>query len=241
MVNIVAIIPARSGSKSIVDKNIKELSGHPLIAYSIAVAKLSKKVDKVIVSTNSQEYSKIAKEYGAEVPFTRPNEFSSDTSTDKDFLVHAMNWLEENENITPEYWVHLRPTTPLRDLEVVDNAIDKIIQDKSASSLRSGHKAPESPLKWFVKDKHYFKGLVAGEKYNLPKESFEQVYIPNGFVDIVKYSFVMNNKEIHGDKMIGFESPICTEVDSAEEFEYIQYQLDRNGSKLLDYLNQFKG
>ena len=241
MTDIVAIIPARSGSKSLVDKNIKELSGHPLIAYSIAAAKLSKKIDRVIVSTNSQEYADIARQYGAEVPFIRPDEFSTDTATDKDFLVHAMNWLEENEGSTPEYWVHLRPTTPLRGVKVVDNAIDEIMQDKSATSLRSGHKAPESPLKWFVKDNRYFKGLVSGEDYNLPKEAFKQVYIPDGFVDIIKSSFVMNNKEIHGDKMIGFESPVCTEVDSVEEFEYIQYQLDKNGSELLDYLNQVKG
>jgi CMP-N,N'-diacetyllegionaminic acid synthase len=240
MNNTIAIIPARLGSKSITDKNIKLLSGHPLIAYSIAVAKLSKKIGRVIVSTNSREYADIAKQYGAEAPFIRPDEFSTDTATDKDLLVHAMNWLEENEGSTPEYWVHLRPTTPLRDVEVVDNAINEIMQNKSATSLRSGHKAPESPLKWLVKDNHYFKGLVSGEDYNLPKEAFEQVYIPDGFVDIVKSSFVMNNKEIHGDKMIGFESPVCTEVDSIEEFDYIQYQLDKNGSELFDYLNQVK-
>jgi CMP-N,N'-diacetyllegionaminic acid synthase len=238
MTDIIAIIPARSGSKSLVDKNIKELSGHPLIAYSIAVAKLSKKIDRVIVSTNSQKYAKIAKQYGAEVPFIRPDEFSTDTATDKDFLVHAMSWLKENEGSMSEYWVHLRPTTPLRYVEAVDNAIDEIKQNKIATSLRSGHKAPESPLKWFVKGDRYFKGLIDGEDYNLPKEAFQQVYIPDGFVDVVKPSFVMNNEEIHGDKMIGFESPICTEVDSVEEFDYIQYQLDKNGSELLDYLNQ---
>ena len=241
MANIVAIIPARSGSKSLVDKNIKPLSGHPLIAYSIAAARMSTKIDRVVVSTNSQEYAGIAKQYGAEVPFIRPDEFSTDTATDKDFLIHAMNWLKENEGSVPEYWAHLRPTTPLRNIENIDNAIDEIMQDKSATSLRSGYKAPESPLKWFVKDDRYFKGLVSDEDYNLPKEAFKQVYIPDGFVDIVKSSFVMNNNEIHGDKMIGFESPVCTEVDSVEEFEYIQYQLDKNGSKLLDYLNQVKG
>jgi len=241
MIGVVAIIPARSGSKSLVDKNIKHLSGHPLIAYSIAAAKLSKKINRVIISTDSQEYADIAKQYGAEVPFIRPDKYSTDAATDKDFLVHSMNWFEENENSVPEYWVHLRPTTPLRSIEIIDNAINEIMQDNNATSLRSGHKAPESPLKWFVKSNYYFRGLVDGEDYNLPKETFKQVYIPDGFVDIVKSSFVMNNKEIHGDKMIGFESPVCTEVDSLEEFEYIQYQLDKNGSELLDYLNQVKG
>jgi len=238
--NVVAIIPARSGSKSLVDKNIKLLSGHPLIAYSIAIVKLSKKVDRVIVSTNSQRYADIAKQYGAEVPFMRPDKYSTDAATDKGFLAHAMNWLKENEGYLPEYWVHLRPTTPLRNVDIVDDAINEIMQSENATSLRSGHKAPESPLKWFVKDNCYFKGLAGGEDYNLPKEAFEQVYIPDGFVDVVKSSFVMNSEEIHGDKMIGFESPVCTEVDSVEEFDYIQYQLDKNGSKLLDYLEKIK-
>ena len=241
MNNVIAIIPARSGSKSLIDKNIRLLSGHPLIAYSIAIVKLSQKIDRVIVSTNSQGYADIAKQYGAEVPFMRPDKYSTDAATDKGFLVHAMSWIKENEGRVPEYWVHLRPTTPLRSVEIVDSAINEIMQSQDATSLRSGHKAPESPLKWFVKDNCYFKGLADGEDYNLPKEAFKQVYIPDGFVDIVKSSFVMNNKEIHGDKMIGFESPVCTEVDSLEEFEYIQYQLDKNGSELLDYLNQVKG
>ena len=83
--------------------------------------------------------------------------------------------------------------------------------------------------------------MIDGEDYNLPKEAFEQVYIPDGFVDVVKLSFVMNNKEIHGDKMIVFESPVCTEIDSVEEFDYIQYQLDKNGLGLLDYLNKVEG
>ena len=141
------------------------------------------------------------------------------------------------ENNVPEYWAHLRPTTPLRNPVLIDKAINEIEQDNNATSLRSGHKAPESPLKWFFKNNRYFNGFTIGEDYNLPKEAFDQVYIPNGLVDVVKSSFVMNHHEIHGNRMIGFESPVCTEVDSLEEFDYIQYELDKNGSELLDYLN----
>ena len=152
MNNVIAIIPARSGSKSLIDKNIRLLSGHPLIAYSIAIVKLSQKIDRVIVSTNSQGYADIAKQYGAEVPFMRPDKYSTDAATDKGFLVHAMSWIKENEGRVPEYWVHLRPSTPLRSVEIVDSAINEIMKSQDATSLRSGHKAPESPLKWFVKD-----------------------------------------------------------------------------------------
>jgi len=246
MSDVIAIIPARSGSKSIIDKNIASLSGHPLIAYSIAAAKLSNRIDRVIVSTDSDDYSEIALRYGAEVPFHRPKEFSTDESTDRDFLIHAMNWLKINENTVAEYWVHLRPTTPLRVPSVIDDAINCFLNQKSSTSLRSGHKTPESPLKWFVKNEDgYFKGIidsnVEDEIYNLPKEAFNDVYIPDGYVDIVKVSHVMNDKTVHGDKMIGFESPVCTEVDSMQEFAYIQYQLEKNGSLLLDYLDKCIG
>ena len=239
MSDVISIIPARSGSKTILNKNIQLLSGHPLLAYSIAVSKLSKNIDRVIVSTNSLEYADIAKYYGAEVPFIRPQKFSTDESTDKDFLVHAIKWLKENENLNPEYWVHLRPTTPLRKVSIVDDAINLIKIDKTATALRSAHKASESPLKWFVKNGPYYQGIIDNEDYNLPKEKFNQVYIPDGYVDVIKSSFILNSPEIHGNRMIGFESPKCFEVDSQEEFEFIKYQLNDEGSELLDYLNNF--
>ena len=128
---------------------------------------------------NSKKYAEIAKNYGAEVPFIRPNKISQDTSTDKDFLIHAMQWLKKNEGTIPEYWVHLRPTTPLRDPNIINCAIDKLSKNRLATALRSGHKTPESPLKWFIKREGYFKGIIENENYNLPKEMFEQVYIPD--------------------------------------------------------------
>ena len=238
MDNVIAIIPARSGAKTVTDKNIKLLSDHPLLAYSIAAAKLSKSIDRVIVSTNSKKYADIAKYYGAEVPFMRPDKYSNDTSIDRDFLLHAMEWLKANENIVPNYWVHLRPTTPLRDFRVIDNAIELIKNRKDSTSLRSAHEAPETPFKWFKKKGDNFKGIF-NDDTNLPKEAFDKVYIPNGYVDIVKATYVMNNPEIHGDSMIGFVSPVCSEVDSIEEFDYIQYQINRDGTELQNYLNSF--
>jgi CMP-N-acetylneuraminic acid synthetase len=238
MDDVIAIIPARSGAKTVTDKNIKLLSDHPLLAYSIAAAKLSKSIDRVIVSTNSKKYADIAKYYGAEVPFMRPDKYSNDTSIDRDFLLHAMEWLKANENIVPNYWVHLRPTTPLRDFRVIDNAIELIKNRQDSTSLRSAHEAPETPFKWFKKNGDNFKGIF-NDDTNLPKEAFDKVYIPNGYVDIVKATYVMNNPEIHGDSMIGFVSPVCSEVDSIEEFDYIQYQINRDGTELQNYLNSF--
>ncbi len=237
MIQTIAIIPARSGSKSIIDKNIKSLGKHPLLAYTIAAAKLSKTVNRVIVSTNSRKYANIAIKYGAEVPFIRPDKFSQDSSIDRDFLIHAMNWMNIEEGNIPEFWVHLRPTTPLRNPQIIDEAINMFLNNLSSSSLRSGHPAPESPMKWFVKEKDFFKSIVEIEKSNLPKEMFRQTFIPNGYVDILKSSEVINNKNIHGDRMLGFISPTVTEVDSIEEFEYISYQLEKHGSVLKKYLD----
>ena len=123
--NVVAIIPARSGSKSLVDKNIKLLSGHPLIAYSIAIAKLSKKVDRVIVSTNSQRYADIAKQYGAEVPFTRPKELSDDYATTSEVVIHAINWLKEN-NCHHDVTCCIYATAPFIRSQDIRNGFDKL-------------------------------------------------------------------------------------------------------------------
>ncbi|GAA0366746.1 acylneuraminate cytidylyltransferase family protein [Bowmanella denitrificans] len=240
--NVICIIPARSGSKSVADKNIAPLGGFPIMAYSIAAAKLCQQVDRVMISTDSRRYADIAQKFGAEVPFLRPENLSTDTSTDRDFLLHAMQWLQTNEGHCPEYWLHLRPTTPLRESHLLGLAIEQIQMNEQATSLRSGHKSPESPLKWFTRDSDgCFRGLGdddGRERYNLPKEHFPQVYIPDGYVDVVKASHILNHPTIHGDSMMGFVSPVCTEVDSPQELDYIRYQLEVNGSELLDYLQQ---
>jgi len=239
--SIIAIIPARSGSKGIKDKNLADLCGYPLIAYSIAASKLSNKIDRVLISTDSVEYAEIARKFGAEVPFLRPDELSGDTSTDRDFMLHAMQWVQLNEMYTPEYWVHLRPTTPLRNPALVDMAIQALINNPQATALRSAHIAPESPFKWFRRNEAGFlMGLTSEntslDRFNLARQSYPQVYIPDGYVDVVKSSFIMNSQFFHGDKVLAFESPFCIEVDSQDELELLDFRLRKNGSPLLDYL-----
>lgn len=239
--DVIAIIPARSGSKSVRDKNIALLGGYPLLAYSIVAARLSGKIDRLIVSTDSQHYADVAIKYGAEVPFLRPAELSSDASTDRDFMRHVMHWMQEHEDHLPEYWVHLRPTTPLREVGIIDRAMEEIQHHPEATSLRSGHLCPESPLKWFKRDDSgFFHGLLDDESeyYNLPKQAFPDVYIPDGYVDVVRASYAMNKETLHGDAIWGFMSPVCTEVDSPAELEYLEYQLQHKGSSLLNYLHE---
>ncbi|MFM1755958.1 MAG: hypothetical protein RL621_882 [Bacteroidota bacterium] len=238
--NLTAIIPARSGSKGVPGKNIKLLGGIPLFAYSIIAAKMIKSISRVIVSTDSIEYAEIAKSFGAEVPFLRPSDISGDKSTDYELFLHTLNWLSENENEVPEFLVHLRPTTPLRDPIIMEEAVKLFGANKDiATSLRSGHNAPESPYKWFLKDQdNYFKGLrddLTPEKVNLPRQAFPSVYVPDGYIDILKSSIILETGTLHGDKMLVFESPFCVEVDTKDDFEYLEFQILKEGSKILNF------
>jgi len=240
--NIVAIVPARSGSESIKDKNLSQLGNHPLIAYSIMLAKMVPEINKVIVSTDSEEYAQVAIKYGAEVPFLRPSCLSQNESTDFDFMSHAIQWFEDNEVHTPEYWVHLRPTTPLRFPEVVKKAIYEISSNDKATSLRSCHLSPESPFKWLRKNKKGFLTDLNGkdsdlDKFNGPRQNYPEVLIPNGYVDIIKASLVKEKKLLHGNKVLAYETPFCNEVDTIEELELIDFQLKKHGSPLIKKLN----
>lgn len=240
--SMIAIIPARSGSKGVPGKNIKLLGGIPLFAFSIIAAKMMPSVSRVIVSTDSEEYAQIAIEYGAEVPFLRPNEISGDKSTDFDLFLHALNWFKENESLIPDFILHLRPTTPLRNPQIMEEAVKLFFENKNvASSLRSGHSAPESPYKWFLKDENnYFKGLrddLTPEKVNLPRQSFPSVYIPDGYIDILKSSVIFDSGTLHGDKMLVFESPFCVEVDTKDDFEYLEFQIQKEGSPIISFNN----
>ena len=240
--SMVAIIPARSGSKGVPGKNINLLGGYPLIAFSIVAAKMTPGIDRVIVSTDSAEYAAIANKYGAETPFLRPEEISGDKSTDMDLFLHSLKWLSENEKTVPEFLMHLRPTTPLRDPNIMQKAIELFLTKQEASSLRSGHLAPESPFKWFLKDElGYFKGLrddLTPEKVNLPRQSFPAVYMPDGYVDIVRSSCILNEGSLHGNNMLVFESPYCVEVDTKDDFDYLEFQLEKEGSLLLEFMKK---
>lgn len=243
--NITALIPARGGSKSIPKKNIVDLAGFPLIAYSIAVAKLSKYISRIIVSTDNEEIAEVAEKYGAEVPFLRPAEFATDTSGDFEVFKHAMDWMKQNEGNLPEYWIHLRTTAPLRNPELVDKAIEQFIQNREATSLRSGHELRESPYKCFAIENGFFVGLFPEDKRpdytNLPRQAFPKVYQPDGYVDVIKSETVMEKGIFHGSKIMAFISPDAGELDRPEDLEFIKFNLNKGHYKVYEYLkNNFK-
>jgi N-acylneuraminate cytidylyltransferase len=201
---------------------------------------MSKYIKRAVVSTDSEEIAQIAKSYGANVPFLRLKELARDKSGDIGFVEHAIKYFYENENCIPEYLVHLRPTTPLRNVDIVDKGIEACINRGECCSLRSGHMASESPYKWFLKNgEGYFKSVSEGvdnDSANNGRQGFPDVYIPDGYVDVLKSSYIIENNHLHGEKMLAFESPVCSEIDTLDDLDYIRYQIEKNGSEIYDYL-----
>ena len=242
--SIVGIIPARGGSKGIPKKNIKEVGGFPMIAYSVVAGQLVENIERCIVSTDSQEIADIAKSYGADVPFLRPSAFATDSSTDIEFIKHAIDWFDKNEGYIPEYWVLLRPTTPLREPDVIKNAIEKIIEHPEATSLISIHEFAETPGKMFGIQDGFLHGLCPmdprPEYFALPRQEFAPSYFGNGYVDIIKSSTVINNNSCFGSRMLGFEAPDTGEIDIPEDFKRVEFYLSQTGSSIYEYLQKTK-
>lgn len=240
---IYAIVPARSGSQEVKNKNIQTLADHPLMAYSIAAGKLCPDIARVIVSTDSEQYAQIARHYGAEVPFLRPAEISGSNATDLEFMLHAIHWFDEHEDILPEYWVHLRPTSPLRDVKIIEDAIERMRADPTADSLRSAHQTPLCPFKWFWRDEDgYFHALngITLDQANGPRQAFPAMFIADGYVDVLKTRYIAEHKLLHGQRMIAFEVPDSVDIDTAAELKEAQEQIKTFNAPIMAYLDRFE-
>lgn len=237
---VVGIIPARGGSKGVPKKNIKMIGGFPMIAYSIIAGQFVKNMDRCIVSTDSKEIADVARTYGAEVPFIRPAEFATDASSDIEFIRHAIDWFNENEGFIPEYWVLLRPTTPLREPEIIEKAIEKVINSSDATSLISIHEFAETPGKMFGMQGGYLHGLCPmdprPEYFMLPRQEFAPAYFGNGYVDVIKSSTVLNDNSCFGSRMLGYETPDTGEIDVPEDFKRVEYYLSANLNTIYEHL-----
>jgi CMP-N,N'-diacetyllegionaminic acid synthase len=232
MAKVVALIPARAGSKGVPNKNVRLLGGHSLLSWSIAACLKSATIDRIIVSTDSADYASLAIKLGAEAPFLRPVEISGDRSTDYDFIVHAMDWLAA-ENGVPEYLVHIRPTTPLRDPKMIDDAVAAFMAARDATALRSVHEMSESAYKTFeIATEGQLKRLCAVntelDSANNARQQFPNTYQANGYVDVLSTAFIRKAKLIHGDHVIPFITPAVVELDAEDDFAHLEFQLTKN-------------
>lgn len=204
MTEILALIPARGGSKGIPRKNIRNFAGYPLIAWSIAAAKQASCVTRVVVSTDDEEIAAVAREYGAETPFLRPSEFAQDNTTDLPVFEHALRWLEENEDYQPDIVVQLRPTSPIRPRDCVDRAVGILLEHLDADCVRGVVPAGQNPHKmWrFAGEDQPMRPLleVAGiaEPYNAPRQILPPVYWQTGHIDAIRVSTIRQKRSLTG-------------------------------------------
>lgn len=222
MVKIIAIIPARSGSKRIIDKNIKKYKGIPLISHSIKHSLKSKYIQRTIVSTDSEKYAKIAVKYGAEVPFLRPKKISQNRSTDLECFTHCLSFLKKKENYVPDIIVHLRPTYPIREKGLIDNCIKLLIKKKDFHSLRTIC-ISEDPIEkmWFKnKDNSIFNPVTKNtQNHSIADQSLPQSYHQNSCVDVLRVKQTILKNRIAGHKILGYEMSHNYDIDTLKDFK----------------------
>lgn len=221
MGEVLAIIPARSGSKSVKDKNIRLINGKPMMAYSIGHALQAECIDRVIVSTDSGKYAQIAREYGAEVPFLRPAEYATDMALDIDVFEHALRYLEENEGYMPELVVQLRPTYPVRKISDIENMVKYMRDNPDIDSIRCIAPAKEIAYKmWFKDENNMLSPVITDipECYNMPRQQLPKIYYQNACIDVVRTEVVLNQHSMSGRKIAGYEMDENFDIDTEEEF-----------------------
>ena len=219
---ILALIPARSGSKSVINKNIRLIAGKPMLAYSIEHAKQSAYITRVVLSTDSEEYARIGREYGAEVPFLRPEEYATDNALDFDVFYHALKYLEEKENYIPKLVVQLRPTYPVRCVRDIDAMIEKMLGDDSIDSMRCVAPAKETPYKmWRLDENGFLEPLMKDivECYNMPRQALPPVYYQNACIDIIKTETITKMHSMSGKKIAGYQMSENYDIDTEEDFK----------------------
>lgn len=237
---ILAIIPARGGSKGLVGKNIKMLLNHPLIAYSIKAAQESKLITRLTVNTDDENIATIARNYGAEIPFMRPEELGGDTITDLEVFKHQLAWHAVHENYIPNYVVQLRPTSPFRKKGWIDTAITELISS-NADSLRSITPAPITPFKmWTLNDAGTIDPLLNHaalvEPFNEPRQKLPQVYWQTGTIDIIKTSIITEQNVMSGKIILPFliANKEAIDIDNIAAFNLAAEYIEQNESIKFD-------
>jgi len=220
---VLAIIPARAGSKTIRHKNIQLVGGKPLIVHSIEHGLKSGLIDRVIVSTDSEEYAELARAAGAEVPFMRPEELAGDLSTDLETFKHALEWLKEHEDYHPEICVNLRPTFPLRNIEDIDAVVQTLRDREEIDSVRSVVPALHTPYKmWFTDEDGTLRPIIEhdiDDAHNLPRQALPKTYLQNACIDAVRSSVILEKDSMSGDTIYGYHMEDFFDIDTPEDLK----------------------
>jgi N-acylneuraminate cytidylyltransferase/CMP-N,N'-diacetyllegionaminic acid synthase len=223
---MLAIIPARSGSKGLPGKNIKKLHGKPMIAYTIQAALKSKYIDNVIVSTDSIEIETIAKNFGAKSYFLRPKLLASDEANAIDNYIFTINKLNNDFNYKIDDFVVLQPTSPLRVTKDIDSAID-IFYTKKADSVIS-YSEESHPLKWhkYISKDGRFENIFDDSLLN--RQEFRTSFYPNGAIYVFKYRLI-KRKMYYSNNSFAYIMPRSrsVDVDTFDDFQYIEFLMSK--------------
>ncbi len=227
---ILAIIPARGGSKGIPRKNILSFAGQPLIAWSIAAAKQSHLVTRIIVSTDDEEIAVVARRLGAEVPFLRPSELAQDLSVDLPLFEHALSWLKEHEGYQPDILIQLRPTSPIRPMKMVDGAVQMLLDYPEAHSVRGVIPSGQNPYKmWTIGQDNRLNQLLTvpdvPEPFNAPRQQLPQTYWQTGHIDVIRTSTVLDLKSLSGQVILPYmvDPAFAVDIDSPRDWNRAEW------------------
>ena len=227
---VLCIIPARKGSKGLKNKNIKMLNKIPLIAWSILVAKKCKQIDEIIVSTDSIKISKIAKTYGAKVPFIRPKKFATDKASSFSVLKHAIDFFKEKK-LYFDYILMLEPTSPLRHFRDIDFCLTKV-KNKNIQTLVSVAKTIEQhpTFLYSISDKNFLKPfLKKKQKLYIRRQDISPLYFLEGSIYISKVSTLLKRKTWYHEKTQAFEIEKwkSLEIDDIDDFKLAEFYSKR--------------
>ena len=237
---VLALIPARGGSKSIPRKNVHPLGGHPLIAYSIAAGRASEFVTRVVVSTDNDEIAEISLRYGAEIPFMRPAEHAQDNTPDLPVFEHALQWLAEHEDYHPDIVVQLRPTSPFRRLWHIDSAIARLIERPDADAVRTVIVPFQNPFKmWTIQPDGLMQPLIKTEfkeAYNMPRQALPDVYWQTGYVDAAWADTILTKHSMTGDRILPLiiDPGDWVDIDSPDDWRRAERLLESGELTMVD-------
>ena len=221
--SIIALIPARGGSKGIPRKNIKLFSGKPLIAYTIEEVKRSKYVDRIFVSTEDEEIVKISNAYNAEV-IKRPVEYAQDSSNSSEVIKHALSWLEKEERYSPEIILFLQPTSPLRTTEDINEALELYLNN-DCESVVSVYKSQESPYWNLTIKNHFIEPLFGWDNFKEKRrQDLPITYSLNGAIYITSKSKFLENGSFFNEKTLPYIMPMerSIDIDNDSDFKFAE-------------------
>ena len=223
---MIAIIPARGGSKGLPGKNIKPLLNKPLIAYTIEAAQKSKYISKIIVSTDCEKIAETAIKYGAECPCLRPKDLASDSALAIETYKFVIDKLNKEGKEQVKDFIVLQPTSPLRDTNDIDNAIS-MFHEKKADSVIS-YTPEQHPISWhkYLDEKNRFVSLFEEDIKN--RQEYQISYYPNGAIYVFKYSIILDNTYYTKNSFAYImEQNKSVDIDTIDDFEYAEFLLKK--------------